>query len=156
MCSHALPARTKLQSFRATQVALCAIQSNSSSPFYPVLLPFAALDGWKEWTLWSVCSVENTQQRSRRCGHSFPAVDQCQGSDLETRMCRYNVPESLPDPALQSSRSIRNGSFQIYHLIIAGAQLQQGLLYSRVWKSHPSADAPHASVASVFSGPRSH
>lgn len=81
---------------------------------------FSAFDGWKEWTLWSVCSHDNTQQRSRRCAHSFPAIDQCQGSALETRMCRYNTPESLPDPALQRTRSMSHGNFQIYHLIITG------------------------------------
>lgn len=80
----------------------------------------SAYDGWQEWTLWSVCSTDNTQQRRRRCQHPFPAIDQCAGSSLETRMCRYNLPESIPDPALQRTRSTAHQDFQIYHLIITG------------------------------------
>lgn len=56
-----------------------------------LLLFFLAQDGWQEWTLWSVCGQDNTQQRKRRCRHAFPTIDQCQGPDVEIRMCRYNV-----------------------------------------------------------------
>ena len=104
---------------------------------YIFIFHAAAYDGWKEWTLWSVCTPDNTQQRRRRCAHTFPSTDQCQGAQLETRMCRYNLPESLPDPALQRTRSMAQGDFQIYHLIITGEKLMfqlkrkaQGLRHS--------------------------
>ena len=45
---------------------------------------------WSEWTVWSVCGVDSVQERKRDCGTNFPVEGQCEGAQLERRMCNYN------------------------------------------------------------------
>ena len=46
--------------------------------------------GWTEWTVWSVCGENSVQERKRDCQTTFAIEGQCDGAQLERRMCSYN------------------------------------------------------------------
>ncbi|XP_013785348.1 semaphorin-5B-like [Limulus polyphemus] len=44
-------------------------------------------DGWKEWSVWSLCDPKNEQHRQRRCNGITPQSGHCMGRTKETRLC---------------------------------------------------------------------
>ncbi|KAK2185175.1 hypothetical protein NP493_244g03029 [Ridgeia piscesae] len=75
--------------------------------------------GWTEWTVWSVCGENSVQERKRDCQTTFAIEGQCDGAQLERRMCSYNKIDVVVAESREArSRSCRRERFQVYHLII--------------------------------------
>lgn len=54
---------------------------------FEILFGFAALQGWEEWSVWSLCDHNKEQHRRRNCLTTNPGPQLCQGRDIEARMC---------------------------------------------------------------------
>ncbi|XP_037068860.1 semaphorin-5A-like [Pollicipes pollicipes] len=46
-----------------------------------------SLEGWNQWSVWSLCDARGEQHRARHCMVSEPGGELCQGEDRQARLC---------------------------------------------------------------------
>ncbi|KFM68295.1 Semaphorin-5B, partial [Stegodyphus mimosarum] len=76
------------------------------------------VQGWEEWSVWSLCDENHEQQRRRKCKFSHTPNSYCVGSTKEIRMC---IPSQL-SVASESTQSVEDGirAVHVVGAIIAG------------------------------------
>ncbi|XP_054724810.1 semaphorin-5A-like [Uloborus diversus] len=74
------------------------------------------LDGWEEWTVWSLCDIRNEQHRQRRCRSDASNSKYCIGPSRETKLC---VDSRIVNYQAEESQSVEEDGVHMEHVILA-------------------------------------
>ncbi|XP_037094784.1 semaphorin-5B-like [Pollicipes pollicipes] len=68
-----------------------------------------SLEGWNQWSVWSLCDARGEQHRARHCMVSEPGGELCQGEDRQARLCVDTGDESVLLAATGTAPAIGTG-----------------------------------------------